>query len=145
MEKVLELHSDKAEDVSTSSSFRQFQIEHFHLELSVDFEKKRFSGSETLRVQCTEGSPDQLLLDVHPTVHLGEVSVSPDGQEWSVLEFFTRDFTGYGSTLVVKFASPWSSGDKFQLSIKYAASNGPGVRTLHISTHQRDISHPCAA
>ncbi|KAI4902958.1 hypothetical protein NFI96_015897 [Prochilodus magdalenae] len=127
MNKSLSLHSDTAEDVATSSSFRQFSIEHFHLDLKVDFERKLLSATETLRIQCIQGSQSELHFDIHPTLNLHDVSFSRDDQDWTPVEFLIRDFTSYGTTLVVKFPFLWNSGDKLQLSINYNASGGPGV------------------
>uniref|UniRef100_A0A3B4CFN0 Aminopeptidase B n=1 Tax=Pygocentrus nattereri TaxID=42514 RepID=A0A3B4CFN0_PYGNA len=127
MDKAFVLHSDKAEDVATSSSFRQFKIEHFHLALKVNFEKKCLSGAVTLRIQCIRDSQSELLLDIHPTLNLHDVSFSRNDQQWTTVEFLTRDFTSYGTTLAVKFPFLWNSEDKFLLSVKYAAFDGPGV------------------
>ncbi|KAG7477772.1 hypothetical protein MATL_G00073220 [Megalops atlanticus] len=129
MENSLTLHSDRAEDVATSSSFRQFQIRHFHLDLSVDFEQRKLQGTVTLQVKCIQDSQSELHLDIHPSLGLQDISLSSgkDGCEWAKVEFLTRDFTSYGSTLVVKFTSPWKNEDEFRLAIKYVASDGPGV------------------
>ncbi|XP_064161638.1 aminopeptidase B isoform X2 [Anguilla rostrata] len=126
------LFSDKAEDVATSSSFRQFQIRHFHLDLDIDFEQKKLRGNEILQVKCIQDSQRELLLDIHPSLGLQEVSFSrgKDNSEWTKVEFLTRDFTSYGSTLIVKFPSPWKSEDEFRLSVKYEASDGPGMSWL---------------
>ncbi|XP_062401157.1 aminopeptidase B isoform X2 [Sardina pilchardus] len=132
MEKISALHSDKAEDVATSSSFRQFKIEHFHLDLSVDFDKKSLSGTETLRLRCIQDQQSEVLLDIHPSLSFQEVSFCHgyDDTEWKKAEFLTRDFTSYGTTLVVKFPAPWKADDKFRVAIKYAASDGPGMSWL---------------
>ncbi|XP_036415354.1 aminopeptidase B isoform X2 [Colossoma macropomum] len=127
MDKTFVLHSDKAEDVATSSSFRQFKIEHFNLALKVDFEKKCLSGTVTLRIQCIRDSQSELLFDIHPTLNLHDVSFSRNDQEWTIVEFLTREFTSYGTTLVVKFPFLWNSEDKFLLAVKYEAFDGPGV------------------
>ncbi|XP_062842313.1 aminopeptidase B [Trichomycterus rosablanca] len=127
MDKTLVLHSEKAVDVSTSSSFRHFKIEHFHLDINVDFEKKCISGSERLRMRCVQDLQSELYFDVHPTLILQDVSFSRDGQKWTKLEFLTQDFTHFGTTLVVKFPSAWKLEEKFELSIQYAAFDGPGV------------------
>ncbi|MBN3307013.1 AMPB Aminopeptidase, partial [Amia calva] len=42
-------------------------------------------------------------------------------------DFQTRDFTRYGSTLVLTFPVPWKSDDEFSVSIQYTASDGPGL------------------
>lgn len=128
MNKTFVLHSDQAEDAATSSSFRQFKIEHFHLDINVDFEKKCISGSECLRMRCIKGLQTELRFDVHPTLVLRDVSFRQDGQEWTRLDFLTQDFTHFGSTLVVKFPAPWNLEDTFELIIQYAAYDGPGVR-----------------
>ncbi|KAL7843451.1 hypothetical protein AOLI_G00249630 [Acnodon oligacanthus] len=130
MDKTFVLHSDKAEDVATSSSFRQFKIDHFHLDLKVQFEKKCLSGTVTLRIQCLRDSQTELLFDIHPTLNLHDVSFSRNDQEWTTVEFLTRDFTSYGTTLVVKFPFLWDSEDKFLLSVKYATFDGPGISWL---------------
>lgn len=129
MEIIGALHSDKAEDVATSSSFRQFKIEHFHLDLSVDFDKKSISGTETLRLKCLQDQQSEVLLDIHSSLHFQDVSFcqGSDDTQWKKTEYRTRDFTSYGTTLVVKFPSPWKADEKFQLAIKYTATDGPGV------------------
>ncbi|XP_066528508.1 aminopeptidase B isoform X1 [Hoplias malabaricus] len=127
MDKALVLYSDKAEDVATSSSFRNFKIQHFHLDIKVDFEKKCLSGTETLRIQCIQGPQSELHFDIHPTLELQTVSFSINDRDWTTAEFLTRDFASYGNTLVVRFPTPWNAEDKFQISIKYAAFDGPGV------------------
>ncbi|XP_076860558.1 aminopeptidase B isoform X2 [Brachyhypopomus gauderio] len=124
------LHSDKAVDIATSSSFRQFKIDHFHLDLKVDFDNKRLEGKETLRLQCVEGPQSELRLDIHRTLNLEEVSFSRNDQECTKVDFLTQDFTSYGTTLVVKFPSHWNSEDRFELHIKYAAFDGPGMSWL---------------
>uniref|UniRef100_A0AAY4EXQ0 Aminopeptidase B n=1 Tax=Denticeps clupeoides TaxID=299321 RepID=A0AAY4EXQ0_9TELE len=125
------LHSHGAEDVATSSSFRRFRIEHFHLELDVDFEARVLRCAETLRARCTEDAQSELRLDAHPSLRLQEVSFArADGDgdgDWRSAEFFSRDFAKYGNTLVVKFAAPWNADDEFRLRVKYTASDGPGV------------------
>lgn len=132
MENIGALHSDKAEDVATSSSFRQFKIEHFHLDLRVDFDKKSISGTETLRLKCIQDQQSEVLLDIHPSLRFQDVSFcrGTDDTEWKKAEYLSRDFTSYGTTLVVKFPSPWKADEKFQLAIKYTATDGPGVRIL---------------
>ncbi|XP_015461108.3 aminopeptidase B isoform X2 [Astyanax mexicanus] len=129
-DKAAVLHADTAEDVATSSSFRRFRIEHFHLDLQVDFDQRSLSGTEFLRVRCARGSAAELLLDSHPSLELHEVSFSRDERDWTAAQFHSRDFTSYGSTLVVQFPTAWSSGDQFHLSIKYTAHQGPGISWL---------------
>ncbi|XP_061076945.1 aminopeptidase B isoform X1 [Conger conger] len=129
MDNSLPLLSDSAEDVATSSSFRQFQLPHFHLDLDVDFQQKKLRGTQTLQLKCIQDSQKELLLDIHPSLGVQEVSLShgKDSSEWVKVEFLTRDFSSYGSTLIVKFLSPWKSEDEFRVSIKYEATDGPGV------------------
>uniref|UniRef100_A0A8C2D8P9 Aminopeptidase B n=1 Tax=Cyprinus carpio TaxID=7962 RepID=A0A8C2D8P9_CYPCA len=127
MDKTFTLYSDKAEDVATSSSFRQFKIDHFHLDLKVDLERKTISGTETIQLQCAQDGQSELQLDIHPTLSVHEITFSHNSRDWTTAEFLIRDFTNYGTTLVVKFPTPFNSDDKLQLAIKYTASDGPGV------------------
>uniref|UniRef100_A0A8C2BGQ8 Aminopeptidase B n=1 Tax=Cyprinus carpio TaxID=7962 RepID=A0A8C2BGQ8_CYPCA len=128
MDKTFTLYSDKAEDVATSSSFRQFKIDHFHLDLKVDFEQKTISGTETIQLQCTQDGQSELQLDIHPTLSVHEITFSHNNaRDWTTTEFLIRDFTNYGTTLVVKFPKAFISDDKLQLVIKYTATDGPGV------------------
>ncbi|XP_056324640.1 aminopeptidase B isoform X1 [Danio aesculapii] len=127
MDKTLTLYSDKAEDVATSSSFRQFKIEHFHLDLKVDFLQKSISGTETIQLQCIQDSQSELQLDIHPTLSVHEITLSQNARDWTRTEFLTQDFTSYGTTLVVKFPTAFSADDKLQLAIRYTATDGPGV------------------
>ncbi|CAB1353897.1 unnamed protein product [Coregonus sp. 'balchen'] len=132
MEKSLKLHSDLAEDVATSSSFRQFKIKHFHLDLSVDFEKRTLRGTETLQLKCIQDSQSELLLDIHPSLSMQEVSYcrSEDDSDSVKVEFLTRNFTSYGTTLVVKFPSPCKIEEQFRVVVKFVASDGPGISWL---------------
>ncbi|KAK1152282.1 aminopeptidase B-like [Acipenser oxyrinchus oxyrinchus] len=126
----LALHSDNAEDVATSSSFRQFQLRHFHLELDVDFDKKNISGRERLDLKCMRDSPEELVLDIHPTLLVEAVSYSPGkaGNADSIkIQHETRSFTSYGTSLVLKFPVQWKRGDDFRVDIEYTATDGPGV------------------
>uniref|UniRef100_A0A8C7QBN2 Arginyl aminopeptidase (aminopeptidase B) n=1 Tax=Oncorhynchus mykiss TaxID=8022 RepID=A0A8C7QBN2_ONCMY len=129
MDKSLKLHSDLAEDVATSSSFRQFKIKHFHLDLSVDFEKRTLRGTETLQLKCIQDSQSELLLDIHPSLSMQEVSYcrSEDDSDSVKVEFMTRNFTSYGTTLVVKFPAPCKIEEQFRVVVKFLASDGPGV------------------
>uniref|UniRef100_A0A672SVK4 Aminopeptidase B-like n=1 Tax=Sinocyclocheilus grahami TaxID=75366 RepID=A0A672SVK4_SINGR len=63
-----------SEDVATSSSFRQFKIDHFHLDLKVDFEQKTISGTETIQLQCIQDGQSELQLDIHPTLSVHEIT-----------------------------------------------------------------------
>lgn len=130
------LHSDKAEDVATSSSFRQFKIEHFHLDLCVDFDQRIISGTEILRLRCIQDHQNEVLLDIHPSLSFQKVSFCQDcdDTEWKKAEYFTRDFTTYGTTLVIKFPISWKTDEKLQLAIKYTATDGPGVRHSLVSS-----------
>lgn len=127
MDKTLSLHSDKADDVATSSSFRRFKMQHFHLDLKVDFEQKRISGTETIQLQCIQDAQSELQLDIHASLSVQEISFSSDALNSTTAEFLHREFTRYGTTLIVKFPTPFNSEDKFQVDIKYTASDGPGV------------------
>ncbi|XP_067244245.1 aminopeptidase B isoform X2 [Chanodichthys erythropterus] len=130
MDKTFTLYSDKAEDVATSSSFRQFKINHFHLDIKVDFEQKSISGTETIQLQCIQDSQSELQLDIHPTLSVHEITCSRSSRDWTRTEFLIQDFTSYGTTLVVKFPTPFNSEDKLQLAVKYTASDGPGMSWL---------------
>ncbi|XP_050978573.1 aminopeptidase B isoform X2 [Labeo rohita] len=127
MDKTFTLHSDQAEDVATSCSFRQFKIEHFDLDLKVVFETKTISGTETIQLQCIQDGQSELQLDIHPTLSVHEITFSHNGGDWTTTEFLIQDFTSYGTTLVVKFPRAFNSDDKLKLAIKYTATNGPGV------------------
>uniref|UniRef100_A0A6Q2YKQ3 Aminopeptidase B n=1 Tax=Esox lucius TaxID=8010 RepID=A0A6Q2YKQ3_ESOLU len=123
------LHSDLAEDVSTSSSFRQFKIKHFHLDLSLDFEQRTLRGTETLQLKCIQDSQTELLMDIHPSLSIQDVSFcGTEEDSGSVkVEFLTRNFTSYGTTLVVKCPSPCKIEEDIQVVIQFVASDGPGV------------------
>lgn len=138
MDKTFSLYSDKAEDVATCSSFRQFKIQHFHLDLNVDFEKKLISGAEKIQLQCIQDGQSELQLDIHSTLLPQEISFSRDAQNWSRAEYLVREFTSYGTTLIVTFPTPFKSEDKFEVTIKYTASDGPGV-SVHLFLLTRQI------
>ncbi|CAB1315172.1 unnamed protein product, partial [Coregonus sp. 'balchen'] len=112
-------------------SFGQFKIKHFHLDLSVDFEKRTLRGTETLQLKCIQDSQSELLLDIHPSLSMQEVSYcrSEDDSDLVKVEFLTRNFTTYGTTLVVNVPSPCII-EEFRLVVKYVASDGPGMSWL---------------
>uniref|UniRef100_A0A3P8Z2K2 Aminopeptidase B n=1 Tax=Esox lucius TaxID=8010 RepID=A0A3P8Z2K2_ESOLU len=122
-------HVIQWDDVSTSSSFRQFKIKHFHLDLSLDFEQRTLRGTETLQLKCIQDSQTELLMDIHPSLSIQDVSFcGTEEDSGSVkVEFLTRNFTSYGTTLVVKCPSPCKIEEDIQVVIQFVASDGPGV------------------
>ncbi|XP_043932604.1 aminopeptidase B [Protopterus annectens] len=125
----LKLHSDNAEDVATASSYRQFRIDNYNLNLEVDFDKKELHGVTTLELTCLQESESVLHLDVHDTLTVQSASyqVAGTGDNFVDLRPVVKPFTGYGTQLELSFPAPLHSGDQLQVAIRYTSVNGPGV------------------
>eukprot|EP00062_Callorhinchus_milii_P009552 gi/632953465/ref/XP_007892433.1/ PREDICTED: aminopeptidase B [Callorhinchus milii] len=123
-----ELCSRMVQDVATSSNCRHFQLRHLHLELQVDLEGKRLEGEVRLELGCLLGCAE-LRLDTHPslTVLPGVSARLPGSAQPVPLQHRTLPFTGYGSTLEVTFPAPCLPGDQLQVTVRYTATDGPGV------------------
>ncbi|XP_030076849.1 aminopeptidase B [Microcaecilia unicolor] len=127
----LRLHSELAIDVASASSYRQFKLTHFHLELEVDFEQRRLRGTETLELRCLQEAA-RLVLDVHPSLCFQGISYrAGEGSELVHVPYETQPFAHYGSALVLSFPEPWKVGTDFQVQIEFETGEGPGVSWLN--------------
>ncbi|XP_070532258.1 aminopeptidase B-like isoform X2 [Ptychodera flava] len=118
----MSLHSERVLDVATASNYKQFTVLHFHLDLDVRFESRSILSTNSLDVEILEPC-DHLILDVHESLTIDKITKKPSGES---LKFEVKDFTEYGKALHISLKC--REGEKFQLEIKYTASDrGPGV------------------
>lgn len=59
------LHSDTAKDVATVSNFREVEVKHYHLAITVNFEKQEINGCVSLICQALKSSLDKGNIVVH--------------------------------------------------------------------------------
>ncbi|XP_004685559.1 PREDICTED: aminopeptidase B [Condylura cristata] len=134
------LHSARAVDVATASSFRDFAMSHIHLDLRIQFGppgpgpgSRGLSGQAVLELRCLqpEGA-SELRLDSHPCLEVTEAAWRRKlpGVEKPPAEpvpFRTEPFSRYGQALCLSFPQPCSAGERFQLLLTYRVGEGPGV------------------
>ncbi|XP_069489683.1 aminopeptidase B isoform X1 [Ambystoma mexicanum] len=122
------LHSARATDVASASSFRAFEQKHLQLALEVDFELRELRGSARLELHCLREGEARLILDVHRSLRVKSVrALRQAGQEPLTLVHSVRPFTRYGEQLDVTLAEPCRGGEELLLEIEYTAGQGPGV------------------
>ncbi|XP_053313766.1 aminopeptidase B [Spea bombifrons] len=112
------------EDVATASSYRDFQVEHMHLDLQVDVEARKLRGLERLKLRVLRETRE-LRLDSHPTLQVFSVRTAGTPQE--DLPWENKPFTRYGSCLVVRLPELLSPGAQLVVTIEYEANESPGV------------------
>ncbi|XP_071495909.1 aminopeptidase B-like [Diadema antillarum] len=117
------LHSDVATDNTTASNFRHVKINHFHLDIRVDFSEKVVHGKEVIDVKCLQHCTE-VILDSHDNIQIISI-VEKAGQNVN-LEYEQKDFTRYGSALHIRRQCQ-DVGEEFQLEISYKAGSGPGI------------------
>ncbi|KAM5205355.1 aminopeptidase B isoform 1-T1 [Hipposideros larvatus] len=124
------LHSARAVDVASASSFRDFQLLHVHLDLRADFGSRTLSGSAALDLRClAPAGAAELRLDSHPSLEVTAAALrrEPSGPEEPV-RFHARPFARYGSALCLSFPQPRPAGERFQVLLTYrVVGAGPGV------------------
>lgn len=114
------------EDVATASSYREFRLEHFHLELQVDMEAKKLSGSERLELRVlTETS--ELRLDSYPSLQVQRVWLEVPAGQGKELPWENKPFTSYGSVLVIRAPEAFTAGAHIVVRVEYEVGDNPGV------------------
>ncbi|OWF37302.1 aminopeptidase B-like [Mizuhopecten yessoensis] len=121
------LHSDSCKDVATVSNFRECVVTHYHLDISVDMEGQRVTGTARLSFAVKQ-TTRKVNLDIHESLTVEKVEFSPLGANSRTnLEFVSKPFTGYGAELDITLQKELSAPETFDLYITYTASGGPGV------------------
>ncbi|XP_059806420.1 aminopeptidase B [Hypanus sabinus] len=129
----LHLEPTRITDPATASSFQSFRVRHLHLELRVDFGRRRLEGRAVLELSCLRPEGGQLRLDSHASLSVRSVRAKCGGAgSPSVpLQHETQPFTSYGSVLVLTLPGPCRPGDPLEVTIDYTATDGPGVVWLN--------------
>ncbi|XP_058389779.1 aminopeptidase B isoform X2 [Diceros bicornis minor] len=135
------LHSARAADVASASSFRTFELLHLHLDLRAELGPpgaRGLSGTAVLALRCLEpeGS-SELRLDSHPSLQVtaAVLKLEPkwlgpgrlDGPPGQPVPFYTRPFARYGQALCVDLLGPRWAGQHVWLQLTYRVREGPGV------------------
>lgn len=130
------LHSARAEDVASASSFRDFEALHLHLDLRAEFASRTLSGSAVLDLRClAPAGAAELRLDSHPSLEVTAAALrrgppgpgEPPGPEEPV-GFRTRPFARYGCALCLSLPQPLPAGERFQVLLTYRVGDaGPAV------------------
>lgn len=124
-------------DVASASNFRCFQLQHFHLDLRLNFAVKEMSGWLVLDLIPVQTGVHTLVLDSHPSllIHSIDCKVPGVGQEEPVsLTYRVDPFTDYGSSLNISLpTAAVKPGRLIQITVRYTTTDGPAVRR-HSST-----------
>lgn len=129
------LHSARAVDVASASSFQDFEMLHVHLDLRADFGSRTLSGTAALDLRClVPAGAAELRLDSHPSLEVTAAALrrgppgpgEPPGPEEPV-RFHTQPFARYGCALCLCFPEPRPAGERFQVLLTYRVGAGPAV------------------
>ncbi|KAM4700045.1 aminopeptidase B [Discoglossus pictus] len=117
--------SSAVHDVASASSYQDYAIEHFHLELRADMEARKLRGSERLELRVLQET-GELRLDSHPSLRVlgARVESTPVAQD---LKWEDKPFTRYGSLLLIHLPEPALPGARIRVTIEYETGDGPGV------------------
>lgn len=131
------LHSARAEDVASASSFRDFEVLHLHLDLRAEFASRTLSGSAVLDLRClVPAGAAELRLDSHPSLEVTAAALrrgALPGPEEPV-RYHTRPFARYGCALCLSFPRPLPEGERFQVLLTYRVGDaGPGVSVAGVA------------
>lgn len=116
-------------DVASASNFRSFRLQHFHLDLQLNFAAKEMSGWLVLDLVPVQLGISTLVLDSHPSLLIHSVDCKRPQEEPVSLTYRVDPFTDYGSSLSISLPDT-EPGKKIQISVRYTTTDGPAVRTL---------------
>eukprot|EP00118_Oscarella_pearsei_P025384 m.308098 g.308098 ORF g.308098 m.308098 type:complete len:624 (+) comp43375_c0_seq1:87-1958(+) len=112
--------ADTKKDPSSVANGNCFAPVHFHLDFSVDFEKKRITGTEELTIKkVCQGEVQEVILDYYA---LEVKHIQSEGG--TQLQFTVKDFTKYGSALHIQLTDELQRQDEFKLAIAFEAGSG---------------------
>ncbi|CAH2221467.1 aminopeptidase B [Pelobates cultripes] len=112
------------EDVATASSYRDFRLEHMHLDLQVDMTDRKLRGSEKLKLRVLRET-GELRLDAHPCMRV--LQARREGVPKQNLTWEEKPFTRYGSIIVLRLPETLSPGAQLEINIDYETNESPGV------------------
>ncbi|XP_076592015.1 aminopeptidase RNPEPL1 [Chaetodon auriga] len=118
-------------DVASASNFRCFQLQHFHLDLRLNFAVKEMSGWLVLDLVPVQPGIHTLVLDSHSSllIHSIDCKVPGSGQEDPLsLTYRVDPFTDYGSSLNISLpTSAVKPGRLIQITVRYTTTDGPAI------------------
>uniref|UniRef100_A0A7N6BTU9 Peptidase M1 leukotriene A4 hydrolase/aminopeptidase C-terminal domain-containing protein n=1 Tax=Anabas testudineus TaxID=64144 RepID=A0A7N6BTU9_ANATE len=117
-------------DVASASNFRCFQLQHFHLDLRLNFAVKEMSGWLVLDLVPVQSGVHTLVLDSHPSLLIQSIDCKvPGGQEEPAsLTYRVDPFTDYGSSLNISLpTAAVKPGRLIQITVRYTTTDGPAI------------------
>ncbi|XP_063811005.1 aminopeptidase B [Pseudophryne corroboree] len=114
------------EDAATASSYRDFHLDHFHLELQADTQARKLRGSERLELRLLRET-GVLRLDSYPSLHVLRISSDLFSGEQKELHWEDKPFTSYGSILEITLPEALTPETKMRVTIEYEVGDSPGV------------------
>uniref|UniRef100_A0A3Q2ZYJ2 Arginyl aminopeptidase like 1 n=1 Tax=Kryptolebias marmoratus TaxID=37003 RepID=A0A3Q2ZYJ2_KRYMA len=118
-------------DVASASNFRFFQLQHFHLDLRLNFAVKEMSGWLVLDLVPVHPAVCTLVLDSHPSllIHSIDCKVPEDRRDEPVSLTYRLDpFTEYGSSLSISLPpDAVKPGRLIQITVRYTTTDGPAI------------------
>ncbi|XP_060690709.1 aminopeptidase RNPEPL1 isoform X2 [Hemiscyllium ocellatum] len=117
-------------DIASASNFQHFQIQHFHLELDINFPSREIQAVEVLDLVCLQPDTQSLVLDSHQSLHIRSVNAKcrcNSGENSWPLSHRLDPFTEYGSSLVINLPAAIKPLSNFQIIIRYTTADGPAI------------------
>ncbi|CAL8352342.1 unnamed protein product [Lota lota] len=124
-------------DVASASNFQSFQLNHFHLDLRLNFTLKEMTGRQVLDLVPIQPGIDILVLDTHPSllIHSIDCKMPGSAQLGPVsLTYRVDPFTDYGSSLNISLPGVVvQRGKGFQITLRFTTTDGPATWWLDAS------------
>lgn len=118
-------------DVASASNFSCFQLQHFHLDMRLNFAMKEMSGWLVLDLVPVQLGIQTLILDAHPSllIHSIDCKAPAAGHEEPIsLTYRVDPFTDYGSSLNISLPTAVVKvGRLVQITVRYTTTDGPAV------------------
>ncbi|XP_059507108.1 aminopeptidase RNPEPL1 isoform X2 [Stegostoma tigrinum] len=117
-------------DIASASNFQHFQIQHFHLELDINFPSREIQAVEVLDLVCLHPDTQSLVLDSHQSLLIRSVNAKcrcSSGENSWPLSHRLDPFTDYGSSLVITLPAAIKPLSNFQIIIRYTTADGPAI------------------
>uniref|UniRef100_UPI00398EEA12 aminopeptidase RNPEPL1 isoform X2 n=1 Tax=Pristiophorus japonicus TaxID=55135 RepID=UPI00398EEA12 len=117
-------------DIASASNFQHFQLQHFHLELDINFPSRQMEAVEVLDLVCLKPEIQSLVLDSHQSLLIRSINAKclcSSGENSWPLSHRLDPFTDYGSSLVITLPAAIKPQSNFQIIIKYTTADGPAI------------------
>ncbi|CAL8334502.1 unnamed protein product [Boreogadus saida] len=119
-------------DVASASNFQSFQLNHFHLDLRLNFTLKEMTGWLVLDLVPIQPGIDTLVLDTHPSLLIHSIDCKMPGSTQLdrpvSLTYRVDPFTDYGSSLNISLPGVVvQRGKGFQVTLRFTTTDGPAT------------------